>query len=107
MLDFKNVNTKEDIIKRVFFLAFLIIIVLRIILLPLQKKETDLTLVMIIMILIFIFLIRYTIFFQTQAMKRLGPLVSFFTVNIFPNTYHNRLEHSKGVYNRKSWRVYI
>ena len=28
-------------------------------------------------------------------------LGNFFTVNIFPNTYHNRLEHSKGVYNRK------
>ena len=41
-------------------------------------------------------------FFETPAMKRLGRVSQLsFSVNEFPNTYHHRLEHSKGVYNRK------
>ena len=41
-------------------------------------------------------------FFETPAMKRLGRISQLsLTVNEFPNTYHHRLEHSKGVYNRK------
>ena len=58
-------------------------------------------------------------FFQTPAMRRLGRISQLsLSVNEFPNTYHDRLEHSKGVYNRKleemiynfksaKWRQYI
>ncbi len=58
-------------------------------------------------------------FFQTPAMRRLGRISQLsLSVNEFPNTYHDRLEHSKGVYNRKleemiynfksaEWRQYI
>ena len=41
-------------------------------------------------------------FFETKAMKRLGRISQLsFTINFYPNTYHNRLEHSKEAYNRK------
>lgn len=41
-------------------------------------------------------------FFNTKAMRRLGK-VNQLGLEIFqnPNLYHNRLEHSKGTYNRK------
>ena len=41
-------------------------------------------------------------FFNTHAMKRLGRISQLdLAINDFPNTYHNRLEHSKGVYYKK------
>ncbi len=41
-------------------------------------------------------------FFNTQAMQRLSRISQLALANdIYPNIYHNRLEHSKGVYNRK------
>ena len=41
-------------------------------------------------------------FFNTKAMQRLGRVSQLALANdIYPNIYHNRLEHSKGVYNRK------
>lgn len=41
-------------------------------------------------------------FFNTTAMQRLGRVSQLALANdIYPNLYHNRLEHSKGVYNRK------
>ena len=41
-------------------------------------------------------------FFETSAMKRLGRISQLdLTINDYQNAYHNRLEHSKGVYNRK------
>lgn len=41
-------------------------------------------------------------FFETKAMKRLGKISQLgFVVNTHPNAYHSRLEHSKGVFNRK------
>lgn len=41
-------------------------------------------------------------FFNTTAMKRLGRISQLsLAIDSFPNTYHNRLEHSKGAYNRK------
>ena len=41
-------------------------------------------------------------FFETKAMKRLGRISQLALANdIYPNIYHNRLEHSKGVYYRK------
>lgn len=58
-------------------------------------------------------------FFNTKAMQRLGRVSQLALANdIYPNIYHNRLEHSKGVYNRKleeflyhfqdpNWRKYI
>ena len=58
-------------------------------------------------------------FFNTKAMRRLGRVSQLALANdIYPNIYHNRLEHSKGVYNRKleeflyhfqdlNWRKYI
>ena len=100
MLDLENVNTKEDIIKEFFSWLFdnyriknhSIAL----------QKETDLTLVKDYNDPNIYFPNQIYDFFQTQAMKRLGRVGQlFFTVNIFPNTYHNRLEHSKGVYNRK------
>ena len=40
-------------------------------------------------------------FFNTKAMQRLGRVSQLALANdIYPNIYHNRLEHSKGVYNR-------
>lgn len=41
-------------------------------------------------------------FFNTKAMKRLGRISQLdLAIDEFPNLYHNRLEHSKGVYYRK------
>ena len=41
-------------------------------------------------------------FFETNPMKRLGRISQLaLSINIYPNTFHSRLEHSKGVYNRK------
>lgn len=41
-------------------------------------------------------------FFNTTAMKRLGRISQLdLAVDLFPNVYHNRLQHSKGVYYRK------
>ena len=41
-------------------------------------------------------------FFNTKAMQRLGRISQLALANdIYPNIYHSRLEHSKGVYNRK------
>ena len=40
--------------------------------------------------------------FQTKAMKRLGRVAQLgLAVSDNPNNYHNRLDHSKGTYNRK------
>lgn len=39
---------------------------------------------------------------DTKAMKRLGRISQLdLAIEVFPNLYHNRLEHSKGVYYRK------
>ena len=58
-------------------------------------------------------------FFDTKAMQRLGKISQLgLSINFFPNLYHSRLEHSKGVYNKKveeffykyqdsSWKEYI
>lgn len=58
-------------------------------------------------------------FFNTTAMQRLGRISQLdLAIDEFPNLYHNRLQHSKGVYYRKleellhnfenpSWRKYI
>lgn len=58
-------------------------------------------------------------FFETKAMKRLSRVSQLGTaINRYPYAYHSRLEHSKGVYNRKleeflqnfenqNWRDYI
>lgn len=58
-------------------------------------------------------------FFETKAMSRLGRISQLdLAINSYPNLYHTRLEHSKGVYNRKveelfykfqdyKWREYI
>lgn len=58
-------------------------------------------------------------FFDTKAMRRLGRISQLgLVINTFPNSYHSRLEHSKGVYNKKveeffyrfqedSWKKYI
>ena len=58
-------------------------------------------------------------FFETNAMKRLSRVSQLGTaINNYPYAYHSRLEHSKGVYNRKleeflqnfenkNWRKYI
>ena len=41
-------------------------------------------------------------FFDTKAMKRLGRISQLdLAIDEYPNVYHNRLEHSKGVYYRK------
>lgn len=41
-------------------------------------------------------------FFETKAMNRLGRVSQLgLAVTHFPNLYHNRLEHSKGVLNKK------
>lgn len=41
-------------------------------------------------------------FFETEAMRRLGRVSQLdLAINYHPNLYHTRLDHSKGVYNRK------
>lgn len=41
-------------------------------------------------------------FFETSAMQRLGRISQVsLAIDLHPNLYHNRLEHSKGVYYRK------
>ena len=41
-------------------------------------------------------------FFNTKPMQRLARISQLdFIINKFPNAYHSRLEHSKGVYNKK------
>ncbi len=100
MLDLENISTKEDIIRE-FFTWLFDDSRIKNHSISLQK-ETDLTLVKDYNDPNIYFPNQIYDFFQTQAMKRIGRVGQlFFTVNIFPNTYHNRLEHSKGVYNRK------
>lgn len=62
---------------------------------------------------------QFVDFFNTKAMKRLGRVSQLdLAIDDFPNLYHNRLEHSKGVYYRKleemldnfqdeNWKKYI
>lgn len=45
---------------------------------------------------------QFSDFFNSRAMKRLGRISQLdLVVDEFPNAYHNRLQHSKGVYYRK------
>lgn len=45
---------------------------------------------------------QITDFFNTSPMQRLGKISQLsLAIDVFPNTYNNRLEHSKGAYNRK------
>lgn len=45
---------------------------------------------------------QFKIFFETKAMQRLGKVSQVsLAVDLHSNLYHNRLEHSKGVYYRK------
>ena len=45
---------------------------------------------------------QFDTFFNSTPMKRLGRISQLsLSVNTFPNAFHSRLEHSKGVYNRK------
>lgn len=58
-------------------------------------------------------------FFNTKAMQRLSRISQLdLAIDVFPNVYHNRLQHSKGTYYRKleemlhnfqndSWKEYI
>lgn len=58
-------------------------------------------------------------FFETNAMDRLNRISQLgLAINAYPHLYHNRLEHSKGVYNKKleeffykfqdiNWKKYI
>lgn len=62
---------------------------------------------------------QFNAFFNTRSMQRLGRISQLsLVIDTFPNTYNNRLEHSKGAYNRKleeylysfqneSWKKYI
>lgn len=62
---------------------------------------------------------QFNDFFNTSFMQRLGRISQLsLAINVFPNAYNNRLEHSKGAYNRKleeylyrfqdkSWKEYI
>lgn len=63
--------------------------------------------------------IQFQDFFNSKPMQRLGRISQLgLAINFLPNLYHNRLEHSKGVYNKKleeffyqyqnpSWKKYI
>ena len=45
---------------------------------------------------------QFKSFFETKAMQRLGKVSQVsLAVDLHSNLYHNRLEHSKGVYYRK------
>ena len=45
---------------------------------------------------------QFNDFFHTCSMQRLGRISQLsLAIDVFPNTYNNRLEHSKGAYNRK------
>ena len=66
------------------------------------EKEIDLTLAPYYMDPNIYFPKQIFDFFNTKAMKRLGRVSQLgLVINDFPNTYHNRLDHSKGVYYRK------
>lgn len=83
------------------------------------QKEIDLTLAPYYMDANIYFPKQISDFFNTKAMKRLGRINHLaLAIDEFPNAYHSRLEHSKGVYYRKleemvynfqnpSWRKYI
>lgn len=84
-----------------------------------MEKEIDLTLVSYYKDANIYFPMPIFNFFNTTAMKRLGRISQLdLAIDIYPNAYHNRLEHSKGAYYRKleelfynyqnkSWREYI
>ena len=66
------------------------------------QKETDLSLAAYYMDPNIYYPEQIANFFNTKAMQRLGRISQLdLAIDEFPNVYHNRLEHSKGVYNRK------
>ena len=51
---------------------------------------------------------QFSIFFNSKPMKRLARISQLdLVIDAFPNAYHTRLEHSKGVYYRKWVRCYL
>ena len=116
-MNLKDIETKEHLIKDFFIWLFddnritnkdIIL-----------KNEIDLTLVSSYFDPNIYYPKQFADFFNTKAMKRLGRISQLdLAIDDFPNLYHNRLEHSKGVYYRKleemlynfldkKWRNYI
>lgn len=96
----ENLETKEPLIKDFFTWLFddERIINKEIVL----ENEIDLTLAPYYMDFNIYYPKQIANFFNSKAMQRLGRISQLdLVIDEFPNTYHNRLEHSKGVYNRK------
>lgn len=100
MIDIENLDTKENIMANFFTWLFddpriknkSINL----------KKEIDLSLAHDYMDPYIYYPEQIESFFNTKPMQRLARVSQLsLTVNMYPNTFHSRLEHSKGVYNRK------
>lgn len=95
MIDLKECKTKDKVIKDFFIWLF-------------DKKdidlhsEIDLSLATDYYDSNIYYPDEFNQFFQTEAMQRLGKISQLgSSISKNPNSYHNRLEHSKGTYNRK------
>lgn len=100
MIDLQNIDNKEPLIKDFFTWLFDddSIIDKGVFL----QSEVDLSLAPYYMDANIYYPKQLADFFQTTAMKRLSRISQLsLLMNVSPNVYHNRLEHSKGTYNRK------
>ena len=100
MIILENVDTKEELIKEFYTWLFddKLIVDKSVEL----QKELDISLVQSHSDPYIYYPKQIANFFNTSPMKRLSRISQLgLANNIYPNTYHSRLEHSKGVYNRK------
>lgn len=116
-MNLENVETKEPLIKDFFTWLFddERIVNKEVIL----ESEIDFTLAPYYMDANIYYPKQIADFFNTKALQRLGRISQLdLAIDEFPNVYHNRLQHSKGVYYRKleellynfqnpSWKKYI
>ena len=100
MINLKDIDNKEYIIKEFFEWLF---DDTRIIDKNIElQNEIDLSLAPFYMDPNIYYPKQISAFFESQPMQRLGRISQLsLAINTFPNTYHNRLDHSKGTYNRK------
>lgn len=100
MVNLEDIDTKEEIIDKFFNWLFddELIIDKSVEL----QKELDISLVQSYTDPYIYYPKQIANLFNTKAMQRLSRISQLALANdIYPNIYHNRLEHSKGVYNRK------
>ena len=100
MINLEDIDTKEELIKEFYSWIFddKLIVNKSVEL----EKELDISLVQSYSDPYIYYPKQISNFFNTSLMKRLSRIAQLaLSNNVYPNAYYSRLEHSKGVYNRK------